>query len=216
MGLKRLRRILTRDRWSNDNSPHGDTVIAGGFDPGLAKSAVAIVGREGSRLSLLHRALITTKPDQPDMARFRTIWAALSEPIRKYHPTVIGIEDQSGVSVAARMQGKRAAEARSKGNKAPGGAGFNSNNDGVLSVVGLAKGAAIAYGTRYKMLHPQTIKIAVLGKGGRSGKKADMIAAVKALFPELRMPGVKLSEHEADAIAMAILALRVDAVGVAA
>ena len=191
----------------------GVDVIAGGFDPGLAKSAVAIVGREGNRLSLLHRALIVTKPDQPDIVRIKTILSALSGPILKYHPIVLGIEDQSGVSVAARMQGKRAAEAHAKGQKAPGGAGYNSNNDGVLGVVGLAKCAALVYGSRYKMLHPQTIKIAVLGKGGRSGKKADMIAAVRALFPELQVPGVKLSEHEADAIAMAILALRVDLVG---
>jgi Holliday junction resolvasome RuvABC endonuclease subunit len=53
----------------------------------------------------------------------------------------------------------------------------------------------------------------VLGKGGGGGDKQQMITAIKALFPELQVPSVKLSEHEADAIAMAILALRVDLVG---
>jgi Holliday junction resolvasome RuvABC endonuclease subunit len=184
-----------------------------GFDPGYAKAACAVVERDGNRLILRHRELITTKSDQPELVRLTTIWKAVSAPLREFRPLLLGIEDQAGVSAASRGQAKRAMLAASKGVKLKVGMGFNASNDGVTGVVGLVKGCALAYGIRYKMLHPQTVKLAVLGKGGRSGGKKDMIAAVRALFPELRDPKVKLSEHEADAIAMAILALRVDLSG---
>lgn len=185
-----------------------------GTDPGYAKSAFGVVRKEGNRLYLLDRGLITTKPDQPESVRTKIIWSAISAPIRKHHPIVIGIEDQSQVSAAARVRAKFGT--KKGGDPTKGAAGYNVNNDHVLEVVGLIRGCALAYGVPYKMLNAQSIKRAVLGKGGGSGDKKQMIAAIKAIFPELAMPGVKLSEHEADAIAMAILALRVDAIGAAA
>ena len=185
-----------------------------GFDPGIAKSAVGVVERSGNQLRLLHRALIATKaPDsgQPDNSRKKIIWTAIAAPILKFHPVVIGIENQAAVSAAARVWANKPKKTGTKG-----ALGYSANNDGVLEVVGMAQGCAFAYGVRYKMLLAQSIKRAVLGKGGGSGDKKQMIAAIKAIFPELNEPGVKLSEHEADAIAMAILALRVDLIGEAA
>jgi Holliday junction resolvasome RuvABC endonuclease subunit len=182
--------------------------VAGGFDPGTAKSAIGLVERDGNRLKLLHRALIITKPDQPDNVRKRIIWSAISGPVLKYHPTVLGIEDQSQIAAAARGRANNDAKKGTKGAR-----GFNIHNDKVLEVVGLVQGVAFAYGVRYKMLGAQSVKVGVLGKGGRSGDKKQMIAAIKVIFPELNEPGVKLSEHEADALAIAILALRVDLTG---
>lgn len=188
--------------------------VGAGYDPGSAKSALGVVERDGNRLKLLHRALIITKPDQPDNVRKKIIWSAVSGPILKYHPTVLGIEDQSQIAAAARGRANAEAKSGRKGGK--GARGFNIHNDKVLEVVGLVQGCAFAYGVRYKMLVAQAIKRAVLGAGGGSGEKSQMIAAIRAIFPELNEPGVKLSEHEADAIAMAILALRVDLIGEAA
>lgn len=171
-----------------------------------------MVDRTGNQLRLLHRALITTKPaekGQPDNERKSVIWSAIAAPILKFHPVVIGIENQAAVSAAARVWASKP-----KGTK--GASGYNANNDGVLEVVGLAQGCSLAYGVRYTMLLAQSVKRAVLGKGGGTGDKKQMIAAIKAIFPELNEPGVKLSEHEADAIAMAILALRVHLTGEAA
>lgn len=183
--------------------------IGMGTDPGYAKAAFGVVRNEGNRLTLLDRGLITTKPDQPEAVRTKLIWSPIAEAIRKWHPSMLGIEDQAQVSAAAR--GRMAAN--KFGKKANGAAGYNASNDHVLEVVGLLRGCAIAYGVRYKMLNAQSIKRAVLGKGGGGGDKKQMITAIKAMFPELQLPGVKLSEHEADAIAMAILAMRVDLVG---
>ena len=179
-----------------------------GFDPGFASSAFGVVKREGNRLYLLDRALIKTKPDAPDAVRTTAIFRAVQAPILKFHPTVIGIEDQIQVAAAAQM---RAKAPHKKGDK--GAYGFNIGNFDVIAIVGVIQGCALAYGVRYKMLNSQAIKRAVLGKGGGSGDKSQMIAAIKAIFPELNEPGVKLSEHEADALAIAILALRVDLIG---
>lgn len=181
-----------------------------GFDPGWRFSALAVVERAGRGFELLHRQIIKTKPKQSQQECERVFFDALSGGLRAWKPMGLGIEDQSGVSAGAR--GALMAAARSGKPLKKGGLGFNAGNDNVTGSVFIAKTACMAYGVRYELFNLKTIKIAVCGKGGGNAEKADVIAAVKSLFPEIA--DVKISEHEADAIAIAVHMIRVLELGV--
>lgn len=181
-------------------------MICVGVDPGYANFGVAAVERVGNVLTLLHWAHVETKPKNTDEVRERAIWDSLATPIRKYHPAVLGMENQLQVNVASRMRAQKGkGEGKSTG-------GFNANNDHVTEVVGLTKGCCLAYGVRRALFQPSQIKSAVCGTSKGVDKK-QMIEAVRRLFPVQLGAGVRLSEHEADAIAAAVLACRVEAIG---
>lgn len=181
-------------------------VIGGGSDPGFATGAWAIVKKDGTQYSLLDYDEVATKPKQPMQDRVDAHILALSAPIRRYHPQLFGIEDQSGVSTAARVQQRRAAESIARGGKPKGGLGFNANNDKTIGVSWLVMAVARVYGCPFEMFQPKAIKSSIIGKGGSNADKSQMIAMVKMLFPEIA--NEKLTEHEADAIATAVLACR--------
>lgn len=183
---------------------------ASGYDPGFRESAFAVVERAGSGIALVHRDRIRTKPKQSQQEREKVIFSAISGGLRAWRPTALGIEDQAGISAGAR--GALMAAAKSGKPLKKGGLGFNAGNDNVTGAVFLAKAACMAYGVSYELFNLKTVKIAVCGKGGANAGKDEVIAAVVRLFPEL--VGVKLSEHEADAIAIAVHMLRVLEVGV--
>jgi len=181
-------------------------IRAQGYDPGFAAGGVAVVEKDGNRYALLHHAKVVTKPKQTEQERTSIVWHALSVPIRKFHPAALGIEDQTGVSTAARVQGRRQAEAIARGSKVPKMIGFSANNDKTIGVSWLARGVAIAYGCEWEMFQPKAIKKAMMGFGGSNADKDQITAMVKIMFPELA--GVNLSEHEGDAIAIAVLMCR--------
>lgn len=181
-----------------------------GFDPGFGHSAIGVVERVGDRYNLLHRQHIATKPKQSQMERERMIWDALSGGLRAWKPLALGIEDQAGINAGAR--GALMAAAKSGKPLKKGGLGFNAGNDNVTGAVFIAKSACMAYGVQYELFNLKTIKIAVCGKGSGNAGKSDMIAAIRRIFPELA--DVKLTEHEADALAIAIHMCRVLSVGV--
>ncbi len=174
-----------------------------GTDPGFANFGVGVVERVGNTLTLHHWAHVKTKPKSTDAERERAIWDSLSGPIRKYHPVALGMENQLQVNVASRMRAKKG--------KSTGG--FNSNNDHVTEVVGITKGCCFAYGVRYVLFQPAKIKSAVCGSA-KGVDKQQVIDAVRMLFPVQLGAGVKLSEHEADAIATAVLMCRVESMGI--
>lgn len=191
-------------------------MICGGYDPGFRHSAFGVVERVGAGYKLIHRQHIVTKPN-PKLSKEQAqkesegiIWGALSGGLRAFRPMALGIEDQAGISAGAR--GALMAAAKSGKPLKKGGLGFNAGNDNVTGAVFLAKAACMAYGVGYELFNLKTVKIAVCGKGGGNAGKDEVIAAVVRLFPELA--GVKLSEHEADAIAIAVHMLRVLELGV--
>lgn len=181
------------------------SVIACGFDPGWRRSALGVVQRSGSGFKLLHSQDIVTKPKQTQQECERVFFDALSGTLRAWKPMGLGIEDQAGVSAGAR--GALMAAAKSGKPMKKGSLGFNAGNDNVTGSVFIAKTACMAYGVDYEVFRIEAIKAAVCGKHGKKADKSEMIAAVRLLFPELA--DVPLSEHRADAIAIAVHMLRV-------
>lgn len=115
----------------------------------------------------------------------------IDQVMNKWCPDVVGYEDQAGVAVG---NAERESDA------------VNFASHWVHDVCGMLRfAAACALETPVPCYTapPQSIKVAVLGKGARSADKKQIKHAIRTLF------GVtKCSSHEADAIAMAVAALR--------
>jgi Holliday junction resolvasome RuvABC endonuclease subunit len=166
------------------------------------------VGRPRARFELIDSGHIATKPDADLNDRLRVIWQAFAKLCRDYRPSLVGVENQAGAAIGARMQGLKAA---AKGEKA---GGFSANNDPVFEVVGVIKAAAFAYNIPVMLYAPQQAKIAVLGRGSGNAKKHEVVAAIRSIFRgAIETDGRVLGEHEADAIAGAIYCERVTMLG---
>ena len=154
-----------------------------GIDPGLAKLGFSLVERADRRPCVLWARSLSTSPKASLPDRLRSIWDSTSSILRAEHPDVVCIEDQAGVAVRMRLS----AEKRD---------GWQASNARVDEVVGLLKGCCLAYGVPYLLIAPQSAKIALLGRGSRSAKKSEIIRVASLL-----LPGVRLDEHAADAVA---------------
>lgn len=177
-------------------------------DPGLAHVGWGLVGRYGAKLDLVDSGHIATPPDVELNDRLRTIWRQLAVVCREYRPALLGIEDQAGVSVGARMSAKRQVEAAQKGRSVKA-FGFSANNDPIFEVCGIAKSVAWSYSVPVVMYTAGQAKIAVCGRGKGRAEKREVIQAIRAYFPGVERDGHVLGEHEADAIAGAIHVERV-------
>lgn len=177
-------------------------------DPGLAHVGYGLVGRYSGKFELVDSGHIETKAEQELTDRLRKIWLGFAKLCRDYRPALVGVEDQAGASIGARMMGLKAA---AKGEKA---GGFNHSNDAVFEVVGAIKAAAFSYGIPVMVYSPKQAKIAVLGAGKGNAKKHEVIGAVRAIFRGVvERDGRTLGEHEADAIAGAIYCERATFLG---
>jgi Holliday junction resolvasome RuvABC endonuclease subunit len=187
--------------------------LVAAIDPGLAHVGLGLVARYGSKLDLVDSKHIATEPrgnlDSADAKRIdltrrlREIWHGLALFCREYRPSILGIEDQAPAAVGARMRGLKAAADGEKSG------GFNSNNDPVFEVVGIAKAVAFSYGIPVLLYVPEHAKIAVCGPGKGKATKREVITACRIYFPGIERDGHRLGEHEADAIAGAIYVERV-------
>lgn len=178
--------------------------VSVGFDPGLANCGFGVVERQGSRLTWLEYGTITTDAARPLEEREALIWSEASRLVAEHHPTVIGLEDQSGVATAARMNVKRQLEAARRGGEVQG-FGFNASNDGVVEVVGVLKAVAFAYRVPILMMQPRSVKVQLLGTGSGKAEKQEIKAAIARLFPDAG----RMSSHAADGLAIAIGAERI-------
>lgn len=169
-----------------------------GVDPGLRYCGFGILARVGGKLSHRDSGHIDTPTDWPLERRQRMIWRELDRQIRLHKPDLIAYEDQSGVSAAARESQKRQLEAAQRGTTIKAWH-FNADNDAVTEVVGIVKGLSFHYGIPLHPVQPRSAKVVVLGKGHGSASKDDVRRAVRIIFKL-----ANLSEHAADAIAMAV------------
>lgn len=161
-------------------------MIALGFDPGLATAGIAVVDCSGPRPVVQVAETVRTPAAWASEARIGAVWSALSRLGCAWSPTVVGVEDQTQTWLAKSRAGLTNADAAL-----------------VLRVAGLGDALAGLLGSRVAFISPQHVKIAVLGPGSRSAEKGDVRAVVSRWAP-----GQRLSEHAADAIAIAIAASR--------
>lgn len=151
-------------------------MIVLGIDPGYATVGVAIIEQKNNKVfSLLHKAIIT-KAHLPLSTRCLNIVNELSELIKKYKPTMVGIESL-----------------------------FFSNNSKTAIDVAQARGAIILcceqHGVTPINFTPLQVKVSICGYGG--AKKDQVQRMVKKVFNLEKIPK---PDDVADALAIAFCA----------
>jgi crossover junction endodeoxyribonuclease RuvC len=63
-----------------------------GIDPGVAKLGLAAVARDGRRPSLVWAETVSTRPDEPEAQRLRTVAEAVRAAIARHHPISVAVE----------------------------------------------------------------------------------------------------------------------------
>ena len=167
-------------------------MISVGFDPGFAFLGCGVIESTASTTRVLHHETFKTTSKESAEARLDAIADYIGDILEQFKPHVIGYENQAGVEVG--MQRMR--------EKEPDKAGSNYSSRRVHEVSGIIRCGARFYNLPCYCLAPNTIKLAVLGKGGGRAKKQRMKDAVRTFFQ------VVASEHAADAIAVGIGAMR--------
>lgn len=156
------------------------------MDPGISTPGFAVVTRGPSSYQCPYRVLdsdsMHTTPEDGDLAeRCSVIWDALSLLLRVHTPDLLAIEEQANTSAGAWREGR-----------------FSADNSKTHVTVGLAIGCARAYRVPVMLIRPQTVKVAVCGKGGANAKKQQVQEAV------FRLTGQRVAQARADAIAIGI------------
>lgn len=163
-------------------------MIIAGFDPGFAFLGAAIIQLLPTSTRILHHATITTESKESDEARLDALAERVLDLVDHYDPVAIGYENQAGVEAAAH---RRRLDAETD-------VWTNASSRRVHEVSGIIRCAAACYRLPCYCLAPNTVKVAILGKGGGRKKKDAVKARVRAIF------GVQCSEHVADALAVAV------------
>jgi Holliday junction resolvasome RuvABC endonuclease subunit len=163
-----------------------------GIDPGLASMGVALVRTGGpGRSRVLAVATLSTGPGEPAGLRLSTLALGLREFCRQAcpgttPPDALGVEDQRGVFLGMSRSGETNASALD-----------------VQASMGVAV-ATVAFwpvAPPVLLVSPRTVKRAV-GASGTAGK-AEVLRALAAVCD---LPERRLTEHEADAVAVAVAA----------
>jgi len=154
-----------------------------GFDCGITSPGLGVITRLATGYRLDAHRVVRTKASEPLEARCHRIWQALSSAIAQWRPALVAVEEQAGAQVGAYKRGD-----------------FNADNSKTIMTVGLALGAAFAYGIDVTLIKPQRAKIAVCGPKMSRADKREVQAAVE------RITGVRVPQDAADAVANAIAA----------
>ena len=163
-------------------------MIALGYDPGYGTGGAAAVQDIGAGgYLILHVETIRTDTKQEPRLRYQAIRARLLWVVRAYSPETAGVEDQISVWVGSARVGKTDARAL-----------HGLVCQGIL--VGVVGEVSV------HVMTTAQVKQAVAGRGSAQGSKGVVRDAVDRMR---RMPEVKrMSSHGADAVAIAIGALR--------
>lgn len=167
----------------------GDAITVVGVDPGYAFMGLGVMRLTPSSMRLLHHETVRTSAKADPDERFDAITDRLCDVVEEYEPVAMGFEDQSGVEAAI----QRDAEG-----------GTNHSSRRVHEVVGSIRAVARFYRLRLYKNAISTVKVAVLGKGGGRASKDQMKLAVRRIFGLTEV----VSEHAADAVAVAVATVR--------
>lgn len=147
-----------------------------GVDPGLSHVGVAVVRFSATTATVVGAWTLRVKGD--DGERLDWIAGELWRVASEHEPDAVAVEDIASVEVAMQRVGRT-----------------NKKSRRGLEVLGMARLAAVARGVPCYEIAARTAKVSLAGHGDAT--KADMVTAAKRLF------GVEVSEHGADAIAIA-------------
>lgn len=173
-------------------------MIVIGIDPGYAFLGVSVVRFTASRAEALLVETFRTTTKDAAARRMARIADRLLELCGDPRVRAVGFESQAGVEAG---KAKRALEDPTKVTS-------NAASRRVHEVVGVVQAVARVYQLPCYEHAPSSVKVALLGRGGGRASKERMRSAAGLLFGK---PG--LSEHSADALAVAVAtarALRLD------
>lgn len=155
-------------------------------DPGLAHVGLCVVHFLIARPKVLHVAtLASERRDGIDCERLDVIAREVHRLAVEHRPEALAYEDQSGVEVGMQRAGT----------------GSNHSSRRLHEVCGMVRGIAAALGLPSHVVHASTAKKALTGSGRAS--KEQVVAMAQRVY------GIAdLSEHGADALAIAIAAHR--------
>jgi crossover junction endodeoxyribonuclease RuvC len=157
-----------------------------GIDPGFAFVGLGLVEFNARSTRVLHHETYRTRTSSDDTDRLDAIADHICDAIERWQPDAIGYENQANV-IAGKSTNDLMAPTVS----------FAARR--LLEVCGIIRAAARFNATPCYVVASNTIKVAVLGKGGSRKKKDAVKGAVRTIF------GLgQCSEHAADAIAIAI------------
>jgi Holliday junction resolvasome RuvABC endonuclease subunit len=154
-----------------------------GIDPGFSAIGFALVDFQPTSTRVLHHETFQTSTRYEPGERLDAIADRACDIIERWQPSALGYENQAGVAVG----------------KAERDIPVTAASQRVIEVCGLIRAAARFNAVPCYVVAINTVKVAVLGKGGARRKKADVKAAVRTIF---RLGNC--SEHVADAVAIAV------------
>lgn len=161
------------------------------FDPGFANLGSARITREGRTYRCLHAGTYRTAAKLSDDERYSLLWENIVE--HSSGATVVAVESQTGVFAAKAAAGDS-----------------NSSSNKVLEVVGMLRARAYQLGARLVMVTPRASRKSVgLGAGATKDQVRSMLERFVAGMPRV------MSEHAADAVAIAVCGERMAAAEVA-
>ena len=160
-----------------------------GIDPGFAFLGVGVIELLPTSTRVVHHETFATRSKDDDTDRLDTIAEHVLDLLEQFEPCALGYENQAGVEVAAH---------RPLSDGTPRDVWTSAASRRVHEVSGIIRCAARCYNLPVYCLAPNTVKVAILGKGGGRKKKAVVKDRVRAIF------GIVCSEHAADALAIAI------------
>ena len=169
-------------------------MIGLGTDPGFAFVGFAVVDFMATSTRVLHHETFRTGSAEADETRLDLIADRLADLVERFNPAFLAYENQAIVEAAkhARRRSDPQAELAS-----------NFASCRVHEVAGVVRCTGRFYDLPVYVEAPNSVKVAVLGRGGGRAKKAAVKEAVQRIF---RI--AQLSEHAADAIAIAISGAR--------
>jgi Holliday junction resolvasome RuvABC endonuclease subunit len=137
-----------------------------GYDPGITTPGIAAVLREsGGGFKIVEHKVVRTSTAGDDVTRYFAIFDELGRIIRATNALDVFGEEQRTIRAGKE---ERAEES-------------NANNSKTLITVGVAIGAARAYGANYTEVRTRTVRTKVMGKGRGSASTKEVQKFVEAI-----------------------------------
>jgi crossover junction endodeoxyribonuclease RuvC len=150
-----------------------DTCVLG-VDPGVARSGIAVVARDGRRTDVSWAGTVRTSSDMPEADRLAVVAAGVREAIVRFGPSAVAIERVA----------------------------WNRNHVSALQVAratGVVMAVSAEAGLEVEEYSPSEVKSAVTGMGNATKEQI-----VRALVRVHRLQGVPDESDAADAVAVAL------------
>jgi Holliday junction resolvasome RuvABC endonuclease subunit len=171
-------------------------LIVIGWDPGTSNLGFGVLDLGTSHARCLAHGNVGQSSARGVPEQLDALAAKIDELMNRWTPEVMGYEDQAGVEVAMQRDGT----------------GLNYSSRRLHEVTGMLRYAARCSLTEPIPLYvpqPRSVKVAVLGRGHGGADKKSIQKWINRMF------GVDANSHAADAIGVAVAAVRYHRVALA-